>query len=276
MKRSPELAAVLKQLHEISGFRISVHDTNFREIASHPSSLSGFCGLVQKNSAARAQCLQADRRAFAHVQRENDVHIYRCPFGLYEAVAPLYHFGVPAGYLMMGQVLDSTGESRSRTEAAARPYIADAAALLAAVESIPQSTKDKLRACFGIMMICSEYITLTHRLQLSDRRLAPAVRQYIGEHYARRLTLQELCGQFFCSKSTLLHAFHEAYGTTVNRHLNDVRLQHAEKRLRETDDTVADIAAACGFAEANYFAKVFRKKHGLSPSAFRAAAEAKE
>ena len=269
MKRSLELTAVLKELHEVSGFRISVHDTSFREIASYPQAVSGFCGLVQRDPRAMELCHAADRRAFRRAQEEDDLYIYRCPFGLYEAAAPLYHFGVLAGYLMMGQTLDSGESSRSHTEQAARPYIPDEEALREAVKNIPSSTREKIRSCFSIMMICSEYITLTNRLNLTDRRLAPAVKQYIGEHYGRRLTINELCSQFFCSKSTLLHTFRNAYGTTVNRYLNSVRLDHAEKLLRGTARPIGEIAAACGFSDQNYFSKVFQKKHGVSPTAWR-------
>lgn len=273
MKRSPELSTVLKELHEVSGFRISVYDTAFREIASYPESLSGFCGLLQRNPKARELCLGADHRAFDRVQQENEVYIYRCPFGLYEAVAPLYHFGVLAGYLMMGQALDSTENSRVQTEQAARPYIGDEAAMREAVANIPTSTREKLRACFSIMMICSEYITLTNRLGLTDRRLAPAVKQYIGEHFARKLTIDELCSQFFCSKSTLLHTFKNAYGTTVNKYLNEVRLEHAEKLLRQTTRPVGEVASVCGFSDQNYFSKVFLKRHGIPPRTYRAEAQ---
>lgn len=270
MKRSLELSTVLKELHEVSGFRISVHDTAFREIASYPESVSGFCGLVQQDPRAMELCHAADYRAFSRAQEEDDLTIYRCPFGLYEAAAPLYHFGVLAGYLMMGQTLDSAESSRSHTEQAAQPYVKDEAALREAVKNIPASTREKIRSCFSIMMICSEYITLTNRLNLTDRRLGPAVKQYIGEHYGRRLTIDELCSQFFCSKSTLLHTFKSTAGTTVNKYLNGVRLEHAEKLLRETSRPIGEISAACGFSDQNYFSKVFQKKHGVSPSAWRA------
>ena len=55
------------------------------------------------------------------MQVQEGAYIYQCRFGLYEAAAPLYHYGVLAGYLMMGQVLDPAQNSmqHARREACA-------------------------------------------------------------------------------------------------------------------------------------------------------------
>lgn len=44
-----DLKQMLKELYQISGFRISVYDTEWREIASYPQQLSDFCSCIQKN-----------------------------------------------------------------------------------------------------------------------------------------------------------------------------------------------------------------------------------
>ena len=48
MTEQIELITVLKELHNISGFRISVYDTSFHEICAYPNELSGFCKYVQE------------------------------------------------------------------------------------------------------------------------------------------------------------------------------------------------------------------------------------
>ena len=39
--------------------------------------------------------------------------------------------------------------------------------------------------------------------------------------------------------------------------------------LRESDLSVKEIAAACGMDDQNYFSRVFKKRCGCSPSAYR-------
>lgn len=269
MRETTDLNSVLKELHEVSGFRISVHDTAFREIASYPESLTGYCGLVQQNPRARALCLEADRKAFEQAQRSDGVYIYRCPFGLYEAVSPLCQFGVPAGFLMMGQALDGTEHSRIQAAQSALPYTADGDALAQAVREIPSTTREKLRSCFRIMQICAEYITLTNRLSPADSRLIPAVRSYLEENFRRKLLIEELCSHFFCSRSTLLNAFKQECGVTISRYLNELRLEEACRLLTGSTRPIGEIAEACGFADQNYFSKVFRRACGMTPSEYR-------
>lgn len=264
----PTLHTVLQALHEISGFRISVHDTAFREIAAFPSSHSPFCSfLQQQDRRVRPLCLQADADACERVRAKQDVYIYRCPFGLYEAVAPLSHFGVPVGYLMMGQAGADGGKSEIKRAAA--PYCTDTRQLSVELTGLATTTREKILACFGIMRICSEYITLTNRLNLPDNRLAPAVRRYIVENCGQPLSLEGLCIQFFCSRSTLLRAFRDTYGITVGRCITEVRLEKAAQLLSGTGESVRQISEQCGFADQNYFSKVFRKAFAVSPTEFR-------
>ena len=47
------------------------------------------------------------------------------------------------------------------------------------------------------------------------------------------------------------------------------RLEMAKKLLDQGYDRVAEIAEQCGYANANYFAKVFRDATGMSPLEYR-------
>lgn len=62
--------------------------------------------------------------------------------------------------------------------------------------------------------------------------------------------------------------FKEELGVSPKPYLDALRLQRAYALLRESDLPIKDVAAAAGFANANYFAKFFRRKTGFSPSKF--------
>ena len=47
------------------------------------------------------------------------------------------------------------------------------------------------------------------------------------------------------------------------------RLRRAAEALKNTPGAVAEIAADCGFADSNYFARKFRAAYGVSPREFR-------
>ena len=93
MEQTISIEKILKELYHISGFRISVYDTYFQEIAAFPKELGCLCSLIQENPKGRKHCVEQDIMAFRKVQDEKRLHIYKCHLGLYEAVAPLYSFG---------------------------------------------------------------------------------------------------------------------------------------------------------------------------------------
>lgn len=59
------------------------------------------------------------------------------------------------------------------------------------------------------------------------------------------------------------------FGLTPSQYITKARIAAASNLLRETDRTVAQIAAACGFADHSSFTRAFRKVAGISPSQFR-------
>lgn len=270
MKESLDVMFILKELHKISGFRISVHDKEFREIAAYPEEQSPFCAFIRKCSRREAICKEGDRKAFQIARETGEVYIYRCKFGLWEAVSPLYHFGVLAGYLMMGQVIDDTPEGRALVSQSAKPFVIHACVLERKIDQIPVVAMDMIESYVNIMTVCSEYITFSNKLSLPERDLAELTMKYIHRNYGQKFTIQDLCVYFRASKSTLINTFEERYHTTINRYLTEYRLSQAKKMLEQSDVTICDIAAQCGFSDQGYFSKVFQKEIGITPSAYRA------
>lgn len=59
------------------------------------------------------------------------------------------------------------------------------------------------------------------------------------------------------------------FGLTPSQYITQARIAAASSLLRETDRTVAEIAAACGFADHSSFTRAFRKVAGVSPTQYR-------
>ena len=85
------------------------------------------------------------------------------------------------------------------------------------------------------------------------------------------LSVKQLAAETGTSRFTIHRAFKEELGIPPKRYLDSLRLREAMALLRETSQSVDEIAAATGFANANYFAKFFRKKTSFSPTQFREA-----
>lgn len=72
-----------------------------------------------------------------------------------------------------------------------------------------------------------------------------------------------------CSRCHLSRVFQAATGQTPHAYLTEVRLRTALRLVVETRMPVAEVARRCGFADASYFGKVFRRQFGDSPRRVR-------
>ncbi|MGJ3243409.1 MAG: AraC family transcriptional regulator [Opitutales bacterium] len=91
-----------------------------------------------------------------------------------------------------------------------------------------------------------------------------ARRQFTGP-----LTVDRLAREAGLSRFQLTRRFMNRYGETPGGLLRRLQLQNATDLLLQTDQPIAAIAEASGFADANYFARVFRQQTGWTPTAFR-------
>lgn len=71
------------------------------------------------------------------------------------------------------------------------------------------------------------------------------------------------------SRHHFARTFAKAEGNTPSQWLADLRAREATRLLRETDLTVAAVGARCGYQDAAYFCRAFRRIVGVSPGEFR-------
>lgn len=269
MANNIEIFTVLKELNRISGFRVVLYGADYKEIASYPPRSQAFCRLVQGDGSVKDRCLRCDGNAFHEARKTGKPYFYTCYFGLCEVVAPLYHFGVLSGFLMMGQVrIAQQGEHR-RLLRLASDYVKDPELLNKAVNQLPVVERDLIDSYVNVMTICAEYITLSGKLGPPSNGLTAQVRKYINLNYSKKITLEGLCKHFKCSKTTLMTAFKKESYQTVVGYINEVRLERSLNLLQNTEESISDIALACGFCDQCYFSKLFTKRYGINPSRYR-------
>lgn len=107
-------------------------------------------------------------------------------------------------------------------------------------------------------------------MSLIDKRMRPML-AFIAAHFADKISLSEIASAANVSASECLRCFHASLATTPHRYLMDYRLNRAADMLLKTDETVASIARAVGFRQANHMGKLFRERYGLAPRAWRQA-----
>lgn len=76
------------------------------------------------------------------------------------------------------------------------------------------------------------------------------------------------------SRGHFVRQFSATMGIAPSDFVLERRLERIERLLLATDLSVVAISAATGFADGNYLAKAFRRRRGMAPLEFRAAARA--
>lgn len=93
--------------------------------------------------------------------------------------------------------------------------------------------------------------------------------QYCRAHYRETLSLSALSRALHLSESCISHVFSKRLGMRFCDYVNDLRLNEACRRLRDSDETVTAIAEAVGFSSIRTFNRAFQKYTGTVPRDYR-------
>lgn len=264
-----DVMSILKDLHEVSGARMSIHSIDGEELYAYPPELSPFCKYIQRDYFVRRACIQCDRLAYEQLQNSKEPHVYQCGCGLFEGVVPIYHYGVLSGYLMMGQVKDESEKNDEFIFKCSRHLFENDEEYKKYFNKISVLPSNKLLSFAHLMGIVAEHMTNHNRITTKSESLPEQIKKFLNQNFSKVIMLDEIAARFDCSKSTVMNVFRKKYGITIIAYLNQVRLEQAGKLVCDTDLSFKEIAGECGFYDQNYFSKQFTIKYGCSPTEFR-------
>ncbi|NLH54362.1 MAG: helix-turn-helix domain-containing protein [Acholeplasmataceae bacterium] len=99
--------------------------------------------------------------------------------------------------------------------------------------------------------------------------LVERIVKFIKQNCAKPLTLDVLANEFYLSPGYLCRLFKQKVGINFIDYLNTVRIARAKHLLLTTNLRIYEVGNLCGYADLNYFTKVFKKATGVTPSYFR-------
>lgn len=97
------------------------------------------------------------------------------------------------------------------------------------------------------------------------------IKHFISSHYYQKLTLDDISRQVHLTPGYISSLFREETGETIVTFINRTRVEQSKKMLLSGNSTLMEIAYSCGFEDQNYYARVFKRITGVSPSIFRKA-----
>lgn len=135
---------------------------------------------------------------------------------------------------------------------------------LLTIEEKPQA-EQLLRRLSGLL--CDQ---LEQAPQSDSAALIQQIEAYLQSHYCEaEFSVQKAASQFNLSISNLGHYFKSHTGVTVSDYVESLRLNLAQKLLRETDKNISDISVQVGYQQPASFMRAFKKVLGVSPTNWR-------
>jgi AraC-like DNA-binding protein len=122
--------------------------------------------------------------------------------------------------------------------------------------------------------IAAEILSSTDRAKSLEEdlprltRLGPLL-TYIDEHLGETITRSAMAKRAHVSVTGLHNLFKSAVGQSPKAYLLNRRLQRAQQLLMSSDEPVATIGLAVGFADPFHFSRSFKTATGVSPRAYR-------
>jgi AraC family transcriptional regulator len=150
------------------------------------------------------------------------------------------------------------------------------------VTALARRVADELRSPDDVTPLAVEGLIL-EMLALTARLREPGAsghpprwlgeaRALLHDRYSERLRVTDVAGAVGVHPVHLARVFRLHYGTPVAAYLRGLRLTWAAGRLRDSDDSIAQIALQAGFFDQSHFTRTFKREFRLTPLAYRDAA----
>ena len=99
--------------------------------------------------------------------------------------------------------------------------------------------------------------------------LIEVVKSVLRSNPAPPYTVQEIARAARLTPNHFSTVFHRHAGTSFKRFLTSMRIERAQEELRDLKLTIAEAAGRAGFTDANYFARAFKARTGVTPREWR-------
>lgn len=92
---------------------------------------------------------------------------------------------------------------------------------------------------------------------------------YLRKNIYADISLETIADEIHVSPQHLGRIFKERYGRTVMEYITDQRMSYARYLLKNSELTIKEVSGKTGYRDQNYFARVFKKHTGFTPSSYK-------
>lgn len=262
---------MLQDFYNLTNIRITFLSYNFEEAITVKKEMSGFCERLRTDENANSCCLNCDDEAFETACKTKKLFLYECHAGLTEAVSPIFIDDVLLGYLMFGQTLRSVpnNELWKKVQQKCSNYNINFVELQKEFYKLNYLDWCKIEAAARIMDRNAKYIHFSKMATLRHPNLLQQITDYVDTNLDKPLSISTISTHFNMSKSYLSSKIKAHFNSSLNEYIMKKRIERAKTLLETTDFKILKISEIVGYADPNYFSRVFKKVQGISPEEYK-------
>lgn len=259
------LSELLQAFYKLTAIRIAVFNLNFDSVFGYPEEVCEFCAAIRSCPAYLSDCMRCDREATEKCKRADKPYTYTCHCGLTESIFPITFDNEIFGYIMLGQVLtdpknvDIQKLQRFFSQKECRRLIA----------CVPQKSLEEIAAAVIIMEALGSYDVIRQLMRENRDILVERFKRYVAEHLGEDLSVAAVCSALKISRSYLYQCVTPKINCTIRQYIGEMRNKKAAALLENSNYSITKISELCGYADYNYFSRVYKKRNGISPVQFR-------
>lgn len=95
------------------------------------------------------------------------------------------------------------------------------------------------------------------------------ISHFLDFHFTQSINIEKLILRQNMTPRTFYREWHKYYNVTPAQYLMNLRMKHAKEHLRTSNCKIFELAEKCGFCDAMYFSRCFKKHVGMTPKQFR-------
>jgi len=266
------LAELMEAFYTLSGIKVGLHYTNGQEFLTYPDAeLSFFCGVARTNPEINKKCRECDLLYMEECNKMNAPLVYSCHLGLTEVIVPIKENNVIISYFMFGQfIIDEFKEqSRILIYESTKEAGFENAILQNAIGKIKCVTSAKLRAMVKILEAITSQIIFTKMFDYSGIKFLDNLNLFIDTHISDNILIRDIYTNLQVSRSFLYMYSRKYIDCGISEYILNRKLNYAKNLLKNSNIKIQELPQKIGFSDYNYFARVFRKKVGVSPRTYR-------
>ncbi|MBE6589019.1 MAG: helix-turn-helix domain-containing protein [Ruminococcaceae bacterium] len=231
----------------------------------HTIHASPVCEKLKNLPHGYARCFRCRNAAIRKALSTKEPFGGLCVNGVYEYTHPVTDDEKLICIIYIGNILEST-RGKQRLE----KKLKKDEALLDTLE--PEFSETQCRETAHVIesyirLLLKEFPPVT-----PDEHHHPTVeliKRYIAANIGYSVSLSELSSLFHYNEKYLGRLFRSETGMSLHEYVAEERLRRAEELLCNTEDSVLNISERVGFNNVTYFNRLFKRKHGKAPIAYR-------